>query len=92
MDSDHRARLLVDRDFEQFEHIVVFDHKNIRDTIEMGPQGLTEERLTLLGRFDSELEGDIIEDPYYLEDKDFETTYQICERACKALLGSIEHK
>ena len=92
LDSDHRARLLVEKDLEQFEHIIVFDHKNIQDTLEMYPKGLTEDRLTLLGRFDSEQESDIIEDPYYLEDKDFETTYLICERACKAFLESVEYK
>ncbi len=90
LDSDHRARVLVDEDFEQFEHIVVFDDKNIKDPLEMGPTRLAREDLMLLGTFDSVHDSNIIEDPYYsVNNEDFETTYLICERACKSFLESI---
>ncbi len=80
LDSDHRARILVDEDFERFKHIVVFDDKNIKDTLEMGPKGLSRDSLILLGTFDSVHNSDIIEDPYYsVNNADFETTYLICE-------------
>ncbi len=78
-------------DFDQFKHIVVFDEKNIADTLEMGPRGWTRDRLVLLGTFDTDHSSDSIEDPYYAShDNDFETTFQICERACKSFLDSIQ--
>lgn len=88
--SEHIARVLEKKDFEQFEYIVCFDHKNIRDTIDMGPKG-SEQRLTLLGKFDPQRTSDIIEDPYFLKDEDFETTFHTCVRACTAFLDSIEY-
>lgn len=78
-------------DFEEFEHIVVFDEKNIRDTLDMGPPGFTRDKLVLLGTHDSSFTSDSIEDPYYASsEKDFEITFQICERACKSFLDSIQ--
>ena len=92
LDSEHIARVLEKKDFKQFEYIVCFDHKNIRDTTDMGPKGI-EDRLTLLGTFDHQRDGDnvIIEDPYFLKDQDFETTFHTCVRACTAFLDSIEY-
>lgn len=57
----------------------------------MGPRGLTRDKLILLGTYDSDHPSDSIEDPYYAScDKDFEITFQICERACKSFLDSIQ--
>ena len=88
LDSEHRARLLTKEDFERYEHIICMDHKNIADMKPTTPPG-TEQKVKLLGPYDSQLQGEVIEDPYYGQYEDFETVYEICVRACTAFLDSV---
>ena len=66
------------------------DEHNIRDLKGLIP-GISREKIHLLGEYDPDLSGSIIEDPYYSKDIEvFEKVYETCERACKAFLESVD--
>ena len=88
LDSKHRARLAEKEDFEKFEYILCMDGSNMRDLKTLAPGG-SRAVLKLLGSYDSQ-GGDVIEDPYYGRDEDFEVVFQQCWRACGVFLDSIK--
>ena len=70
--------------------IVCMDDRNVRDVKDLIP-GISQDKIHLLGEYDSDLSGNVIEDPYYSADIEaFERVYEICERACKAFLESVD--
>ncbi|XP_064477095.1 low molecular weight phosphotyrosine protein phosphatase-like [Ornithodoros turicata] len=80
---EHRARVVVDEDFHQFDFIFGMDENNIRDLKEMAPKQC-KAQVGLLGSYDPEGQ-EIIRDPYYDRGSDgFEQVYQQCVRCCKA--------
>lgn len=83
LNSVHRARVVTAQDGSKFDH-------NVRDVKDLIP-GISQDKIHLLGEYDSDLSGNIIEDPYYSADIEaFEKVYEICERACKAFLESVD--
>ena len=90
LNSVHRARVVTAQDGSKFDHIVCMDDHNVRDIKDLIP-GISQDKIHLLGEYDSDLSGNVIEDPYYSADIEaFERVYEICERACKAFLESVD--
>ena len=80
--STHRARQICSDDYDTFDYILCMDDDNVRDVRRLAPRKREfSAKIELLGRYDRE-GPDIIEDPYYGEDRDFEVVYEQCLRAC----------
>lgn len=85
---DHRARIVVSDDFQDFDYIFGMDENNIRDLEDMAPKRM-KAQIKLLGSYDPEGQK-IIRDPYYDRDSEgFEEVYRQCVRCCKAFLESL---
>lgn len=88
LSSDHIARQLCHDDYHRFDYILCMDESNLSDIKRMAPRGVQyKAQIQLLGTYDSE-GSDIIEDPYYGDQRDFELVYEQCLKACK---GFLEH-
>jgi protein-tyrosine phosphatase len=85
--SDQRARQIHAEDFDRFDLILGLDRDNVRHLTTMQPEG-SRARVALyleeaLGVAKN------VPDPYYGGMADFETVYQLCEKASAGLLKSL---
>ena len=87
--SDHRARQITHSDYNNFEYILCMDEGNLSDLKQMAPRGQFKAHIKMLGTFDSE-GPDIIEDPYYGDDQNFQQAYEQCLRACEGFLRHVD--
>ncbi|KAA0707309.1 Low molecular weight phosphotyrosine protein phosphatase [Triplophysa tibetana] len=86
IETDHRARQITNDDFMTFDYILCMDESNLRDLKKKANSvKQSKAKIELLGNYDPEKHV-IIQDPYYGNDKDFETVYEQCVRCCKAFL------
>lgn len=88
--EEHRARVVEEEDFRKFEYIVCMDHSNMENLLQLAPKD-SSATLQLLGIFDDE-GPEVIEDPYYGSDRDFEVVLERCWKACTGFLDFVERK
>ena len=90
LNSNHIARIITKQDGEKFDYLVCFDDFNIQEVKGLLP-GVSQDKIVLLGKFDRQLPDGIIKDPYYAsDDEEFEQVYEICQRACRVFLDSVD--
>ncbi|CAM5131487.1 unnamed protein product [Natator depressus] len=86
IETAHKARQITKDDFLTFDYILCMDESNLRDLKRKSNQLKNcTAKIELLGCYDPQKQL-IIEDPYYGNEKDFETVYEQCVRCCKAFL------
>uniref|UniRef100_A0A8D0EL28 Low molecular weight phosphotyrosine protein phosphatase n=1 Tax=Strix occidentalis caurina TaxID=311401 RepID=A0A8D0EL28_STROC len=86
IETAHKARQVTKDDFQTFDYILCMDESNLRDLKRKSNQVKDcKAKIELLGSYDPQKQL-IIEDPYYGNEKDFETVYEQCVRCCKAFL------
>ncbi|XP_015140324.1 low molecular weight phosphotyrosine protein phosphatase isoform X2 [Numida meleagris] len=86
IETAHKARQVTKDDFQTFDYILCMDESNLRDLKRKSNQVKDcKAKIELLGAYDPQKQL-IIEDPYYGNEKDFETVYEQCVRCCKAFL------
>lgn len=88
LSSEHRARQITKEDYQNFEYVFGMDHSNMADLKSMAPGGHYKAQLKMLGTFDSE-GPDVIDDPYYGDDSDFQHCFKVCHRACVGFLKYV---
>lgn len=85
-DYAHRARVITEDDFYNFDWIFGMDDQNIADLNQRKPTNATA-KIELLGKYDPNGET-IIRDPYYDNGTDsFETVYDQCVRCIQCFIN-----
>lgn len=90
--EQHRAQQFRSEWFDDHDLVLAMDHDNLRTLRRLAPDEAAAERAVLLRRFDTESgEGDdpVVPDPYYGDERDFETALDIIERAVEGLLVEL---
>lgn len=88
MRSEHLARQIKKEDYNKFEYIFGMDESNMEDLQDMAPRQPYKAKLVMLGTYDKS-GPDVIEDPYYGDEREFEQVYKQCTRALEAFLKSV---
>jgi protein-tyrosine phosphatase len=89
LDVTHlRARQVTAEDFEEFDHIVALDAKNLRDLERLRPPG-SKARLSLLLDHVEGREGHAVTDPYYGEEAHFDAAWADVSAGAEALARKI---
>ena len=83
--SAHRARVVVSKDFAQFDYVIALDRSNMHDLRSMA--GIAATRLSLLLEHAPHLGLDDVPDPYFTGQ--FEQTYELVSQGCCGLLERI---
>ncbi len=85
--SQLRARQVQKADFSSFELIVGMDRQNVADLRRLAPAGSTAH----VGLFLEEALGisNEVPDPYYEDERAFDTVFDLCDRAARALVEKI---
>lgn len=86
-----RARLLVARDFDSADLLLVMDAHNEDAALDLCPPALRH-KLRRLASFGRRHAGDTVPDPYYGEAQAFEHALDLIEDACDGLLAHVERE
>lgn len=83
-----RARQVQKSDFSDFELIVGMDRQNVADLHRLAPKGST----ARIGLFLEEALGlsSEVPDPYYEDERAFDAVFDLCDRAVRAFIKSVE--
>lgn len=81
--SNQQCRQIKSSDFEDFDLIFAMDRSNIKDLLGMCPQEEYKSKIQLLLGFEAEPSRQIVPDPYYGQEHDFERAYKLCLRAAE---------
>jgi len=83
------ARPFVRQDFERFDLILAMDRGHFRELRARCPPAL-HDRIRLMREFDVPQPRDLdVPDPYYSDERAFETVFDILDRSCRGLLGEL---
>ena len=85
--ASHRARSLTLSDFDRFEYIFGMDESNIKAIQSMKPDTASNQ-IDLLGKYNPNLETNIITDPYGGNTARYQQTYNECVIAVKQFLST----
>jgi len=72
--TDHRARQVTKKDFEEFDYILAMDNSNLSDLRRKAPQG-SRAKVMLFGDFGNN-KGEQVADPYYGGQSGFDTNFK----------------
>lgn len=89
--SRHRARPVVQADFQRFDLLLAMDESNMSALLEMCPGEYASKLQFFLSRAPNLGLSDI-PDPYYGADSGFERVLDLCELAAKGLLKDLSNR
>lgn len=87
--SGLRARQLTARDFEAFDLLLAMDHVNLEAIARIRPAGATA-GLRLMMDFDAAAGTEVVPDPYYGQQDDFELVCKLLDGATRNLVEHLE--
>uniref|UniRef100_A0A8D9A1X9 Low molecular weight phosphotyrosine protein phosphatase n=1 Tax=Cacopsylla melanoneura TaxID=428564 RepID=A0A8D9A1X9_9HEMI len=91
---DHRARQVIEEDFQKFDYIFIMDEANYEDMKSDEKRAVKKgfkanAKILYLGDYDPQ-GVKIVEDPYYSDRAAFDVCYQHCYRSCDNFLNKVE--
>lgn len=87
--SHQRARKLKSSDFDDFDLILVMDHENYREVLSRIPDDSYKEKVKLILDYAEISSNEIVPDPYYGGESDFENVYELLDKACSRIAKKI---
>lgn len=87
------ARQFEERDFHRFDYVLAMDQDNFRNLRDSAQTDELRARVHMLRSFDPEsADGAEVPDPYYGGAEGFDNVFDICDRACRALLEHVRRE
>ena len=87
-----RSRQFVERDFKDFDYILVMDRSNEKNVLAMARGEDQEQKVLMMTSFCSQYDDDEVPDPYYGGADGFEYVLDLVEDAGNGLLGKIKRE
>ncbi len=88
--TEHRARSVTGRDFQEFDYIIALDKGHLRILNRQCPATATP-RIELLMKFAPANPATEVPDPYYGDRSDYEHSFDLIEAGSRGLLDAIRH-
>jgi protein-tyrosine phosphatase len=85
----HHSRLVKPSDFRNFDLIVAMDHNNEKGLRRLASTPEEQAKIVCAASYIHNYDTDIIPDPYYGGDKDFEYALDLIEDCCDGLIKSF---
>lgn len=89
LDITGRARKVNRSDFDRFDMIVVMDHANLRDVLDLAPSLEDRAKVRLFRTFDPHTDAEEIPDPYGGSDEDYDITVHQVTAAAAGLIDTL---
>ncbi|TGL20963.1 low molecular weight phosphotyrosine protein phosphatase [Leptospira yanagawae] len=75
----HRSRKLRQSDLDNYDYLLVMDDQNFREVISLMREDSVKNKVFKFAKFRSDSGSDIVPDPYYGTEKDFESVQNLVE-------------
>lgn len=89
--TEHRARLVTGRDFQEFDYIIALDRGHLRILNGQCPSAAAP-RIELLMKFTPDNPETEVPDPYYGDRTDYELSFDLIEAGSLGLLDAIRQR
>ena len=86
---ESRSRLLTKKDLENFDYIVVMDHSNYQNVLNLDSNNKFKHKIFHMMDFASNWSDNEVPDPYYGGEKGFDRVIDMVEDAAQGLLKKI---
>lgn len=83
----HKARQILDTDFEYFDYLMVMDHQNLSDVKSINSD--FGHKAVLITDFTEDFQSQIIPDPYFGDIHGFETVFRLLEEVTGQVANTI---
>ena len=80
--SGQSCRQISGDDFLYYDRILVMDHNNLKEVLELAPDPSHKNKVSLF------LKDDIVPDPYY-DDNQFESVYKMIDARCREIINEF---
>ncbi|MCC7331147.1 MAG: low molecular weight phosphotyrosine protein phosphatase [Flavobacteriales bacterium] len=90
--STQKARQFTRDDFHNFDYIFAMDQNNFNTIILMAKNENERKKVSLLLEQSSQINFKNVPDPYYGNEKDFETVYQILNSTCIEFINTLKNE
>jgi protein-tyrosine phosphatase len=85
----HSMRLFKVEDFDLYDSIYVMDQRNMRDVLFLARNENDKQKVKYLLNILDPNKNQIVPDPYYGEESDFEHAFALIEQACTKIADSL---
>ncbi|MDX2196098.1 MAG: low molecular weight protein-tyrosine-phosphatase [Cytophagales bacterium] len=89
IDTSHKGRQITDKDFVEFDHILVMDHDNYYHVMALARSHTDRQKVTYAREYDADAPSKIVPDPYYGTIQDFEEVYNMLYISLNKFVDSI---
>ena len=90
--SNQKCRQITISDLAKFDYIYVMDNSNYQDVIQLAENSEQQSKVTLLLSELYPAESKAVPDPYYGDEKDFDTVYELIDKACNIIAKNLIDK
>lgn len=80
----HKARQIQHEDFEEFDYLLVMDHENYKNVVKIRPDYA--DKVFLVSHFNPMYQNQIVPDPYFGEQADFDQVYDMLNHITSELV------
>lgn len=87
----HQGRQLQTEDFESFDMLLVMDHSNLKNSLQLAMTETHRNKIQLLRNFDLEENGEEVPDPWFGGEEGFEEVFNILDRCTDSLLHYLKN-
>lgn len=87
--SPLRARVFTQHDFNEFDLILTMDKSNTQNVLRLLPHPSYQQKVSLFLDFAINNSGKEVPDPYYGNENDFESVFQLVYSACESLIDKL---
>lgn len=87
----HRSRPILEKDFEEFDHIYCMDHNNLQDAISLTKSDAQRQKISLILDVLQDENSREVPDPYWGDLSDFDDVYQMLDKACDVIANKINN-
>ncbi len=88
--NDLHSRPFTTIDFENFDYILVMDELNYNDVQKMSSDPMQMQKVKLIMEYAPNLGINIVPDPYFGSQNEFEEVYELLDVACRNFLVSLK--
>ncbi|TGM79233.1 low molecular weight phosphotyrosine protein phosphatase [Leptospira levettii] len=85
----HRSRKLQSKDLQYFDYLIVMDNNNYNDVLSLMNDETLKNKIFKFGKFRTDAGPDIVPDPYYGSEKDFEKVQDLVENCSTGFLDYL---
>ena len=88
IEMTHKSRQITLKDCESFDYILVMDHQNYHNVLNLSPEN--QNKIQLISDLSINFKGQIIPDPYFGDEKGFDEVYKLLDHICAEIAQNIK--